>query len=183
MLNTNLNLKRLSSTSTHPDSLRVVVFSLAENPFSTQEDYLCALPVEAVVKAISCPPINWAVNSGIGMTDVGSENVTVVNLRQHFIRINSENYPAKNSLALANSEDFLILLKTPTNELCGIPVSKPPTLIDIPLSTIVPVPLSYREVAGLSWVSHMAILSDEEETKPLKIFLLGMSKIIEKLAS
>ena len=114
---------------------------------------------------------------------MGSENVTVVNLRQHFIRINSENYPAKNSLALANSEDFLILLKTPTNELCGIPVSKPPTLIDIPLSTIVPVPLSYREVAGLSWVSHMAILSDEEETKPLKIFLLGMSKIIEKLAS
>jgi purine-binding chemotaxis protein CheW len=183
MLNTNLNLKRLSSTSTNPDSLRIVVFSLSENAFSNQEDYLCALPVEAVFKAISCPPINWAVDSGIGMADLGAENVTVVNLRQHFLQATSASQEEKKSSPVANSDNFLILLRTATGELCGIPVSKPPTLTDIPVSTIVPVPLSYRELAGLSWASHMAMLSDKEKQKPLKIFLLGMSKVIEKAVS
>ena len=185
MLNTNLDLKRLSSTTTNPDSLRIVVFSLSENEnaFSEQEDYLCALPVEAVFKAISCPPINWAVDSGIGMTDLGAENVTVVNLRQHFLQATSASQEEIESSQVNKSDNFLILLKTTTNELCGIPVSQPPTLTDIPLSTIVPVPLSYREVAGLSWASHMAILSGKEEQKSLKIFLLGMSKIIEKVVS
>ena len=180
MLNPNLQLKRLSSTTTNPDTLRIVVFSLAGDSFSNQEDYLCALPVEAVVKAITCPPINWAANSGIGITDLGSENITVVNLRQQFVLANFESREERHSSTVANCDHFLILLKTSTDELCGIPISKPPTLTDIPLSTILPVPSSYREVSGLSWASHMAILSGKEEQNQLKIFLLGMSKIIDK---
>ena len=180
MLQTISQLKRLSSTSTNPDTLRIVVFTLAEEPLSPQSDYLFALPVEAVLKAITCPPINWVANSGIGMTDFGSQNVTVVDLRQQFICSNSSKEEAKNSDLVVNSQRFLILLKTQTKELCGIPVADPPTLTDIPLSTIRPVPLSYRQVAGLSWASHMTILSETQAKKPLKVFLLGMSKIIEK---
>lgn len=180
MLNTTLQLKRLSSTSTNPDNLRIIVFTLSQDPLSPQADYLFALPVEAVLKAIPCPPINWVVDSGIGITDFGSQNVTVVDLRQQFLLPNPERQEARNSDQVANSHRFLILLKTRTEELCGIPVAHPPTLTDIPLSTIRPVPLSYRQVAGLSLASHMAILSETPEKKPLKVFLLGMSKIIEK---
>lgn len=179
MLKTIPLLKRLSSTSTNSDTLRIVVFTLAEEPLSSGSDYLFAFPVEAVLKAITCPPINWVADSGIGMTDFGSQNITVVDLRQQFLLSNPENEDARNSDPVADSRRFLILLKTQTGELCGIPVADPPTLTDISLSTIRPVPLSYRQVAGLSWASHMAILSETPEKKPLKVFLLGMSKIIE----
>ena len=180
MLNTTPQLKRLSSTSTNPDILRIIVFSLSEEPFSAQADYLFAFPVESVLKAIICPPINWVADSGIGITNLGSQNLTVVDLRQQFFLANPEKPEERNSDQIANAHRFLILLKTRTEELCGIPVAHPPTLTDIPLSKIRPVPLSYRQVAGLSLASHMATLSETEEEKSLKVFLLGMSKIIEK---
>ncbi|MDJ0747138.1 MAG: hypothetical protein QNJ32_27870 [Xenococcaceae cyanobacterium MO_167.B27] len=178
MLKTDPQLKRLFSTNTHSDTLRIIVFTLAEQPLSTQSDYLFAFPVQAVLKAITCPPINWVADSGIGMTDFGSQNVTVVDLRQQFLFSNSKKQEARNSEPVAAPHRFLILLKTQTQELCGIPVADPPTLTDIPLSTIRTVPLSYRQVAGLSWATHMAILSETPEKKPVKVFLIGMSKII-----
>ena len=180
MLDTAPQLKRLSSTSTNPDTLRTIVFSLSEDTLSAQVDYLFALPVEAVLKAITCPPINWVVDSGIGITDLGSQNVTVVDLRQQFLFANPEKQEEGNYEQVADSHRFLILLKTRTEELCGISVANPPTLTDIPLSAIRPVPSSYRQVAGLGLASHMAVLSETQENKPLKVFLLGMSKIIEK---
>ena len=180
MLNTTLQIKRLSSNSSNPETLRIIVFTLSEEPSSAQADYLFALPVEAVLKAITCPPINWVVESGIGITDCGTQTVTVVDLRQQFLLPNPQRQEERNSSQVTNSHRFLILLKTRTEELYGIPVAHPPTLTDIPLSIIRPVPLSYRQVAGLSWASHMAILSETQEKKPLKVFLLGMSKIIEK---
>ncbi len=134
----------------------------------------------AVLKAITCPPINWVVDSGIGLTDFGAQTVTVVDLRQQFLMPNSERQEEQNYSPVTNSSRFLILLKTRTEELYGIPVAHPPTLTDIPLSTIRPVPLSYRQVAGLSWASHMAILSETQAKKPLKVFLLGMGQIIDK---
>jgi purine-binding chemotaxis protein CheW len=177
MLTNTFQLKRLSSTTNDPDSLRVVVFTLSEDTSSDSENYLFALPVEAVLKAVPCPPINWVVDSGVGMTDFGSQNVTVINLSQQFLLGNSNNYQPNNHIS--NSHRFLILLKTTTGELSGIPVVHPPTLTDIPLSTIRSIPLSYRQIAGLGLASHMAILSDTQDQKEIKVFLLGMDKMIE----
>ncbi len=182
MLNTTFQLKRLSSTSTSTDSLRIIVFTFSEKPLLAEADYLFALPVEAVLKAITCPPINWVVDSGIGITDYGSQNVTVVDLRQQFILSDPERQEEQNYSPVTNSYRFLILLKTRTEELYGIPVAHPPTLTDIPLSIIRPVPLSYRQVAGLSWASHMAILPETKENETLKVFLVGMEKIIDSAA-
>ncbi len=180
MFDTTIQLKRLSSTSTDSDTLRVIVFNLSIEPLSPQADYLFALPITAVLKAITCPPIKWVVESGIGITDVDSQNITVLDLRHHFFSSNPERKENSISDPMVNSDQFLILLKTRTEEMCGIPVAHPPILTDIPLSAIRPVPLSYREAAGLSLASHMAILSETEGKKPVKVFLLGMSKIIEQ---
>ncbi len=63
MLNTPFPFKRLSGAVSERDSLRVVVFAIA--------DYLFALPVGAVLKVMACPPISSTVESGIGMVDLG----------------------------------------------------------------------------------------------------------------
>ncbi len=180
MLNTTFQLQKLSHTTTNPDTLRVLVFSVSATSLSDHEDYLFALPVETVLKVISCPPINWAMDTGLGMTDLGSENVTTVDLSGQFFFRDSKKLEDASVSTVSNSHPFLILLKTRTEEQCGIPVAGLPILSDIPLSTIRPVSLSYRQVAKIDFASHMAILHPTEENKPIKIFLLGMSNIYMK---
>ncbi len=174
MLDTTLQLQKLSHTTTNPDSLRVLVFKVSAISLSDHEDYLFALPVEGVLKVISCPPITWAIGTGLGMTDLGSENVTTLDLSQQFHFQDSNKLEDAGVSTVSNGHRFLILLKTRTEEQCGIPVAEFPMLSDIPLSAIRPVSLSYRQVAKIDFVSHMAILPQTEEKKPIKIFLLGI---------
>ncbi|OUL36275.1 chemotaxis protein CheW [Nostoc sp. 106C] len=174
MLNTPFPFKRLSGTVTESDSLRVVVFAIA--------DYLFALPVGAVLKVIACPPISSTVESGIGMVDLGAQSITIVDLRQKLIPEIQSQQTHQVLSAVDTSGRFLLLTQTRTGELCGIPVDKPPALIDIPLSAVRPVPWSYRQVAELNFVSHMAVLSVAPNEEPLKVLLLGMNQILaEKL--
>lgn len=177
MLNTTFELQKLSHTTTNPDTLRVLVFSVSAMSLSDHEDYLFALPVEGVLKVISCPPINWAMGTGLGLTDLGSENVTTMDLHQQFFFRDPKKLEDARVSTVSNSHRFLILLKTRTEERYGIPVAGLPVLSDIPLSTIRPVSLSYRQVAKIDFASHMAILSDTENKKSIKIFLLGMINI------
>ncbi|MBD2451525.1 chemotaxis protein CheW [Nostoc sp. FACHB-152] len=170
MLNTPFPFKRLSGAVSESDSLRVVVFAIA--------DYLFALPVGAVLKVIACPPISSTVESGIGMVDLGAQTITIVDLRQKLIPQVQTQQTQQVLSAVETSGRFLLLTQTRTGELCGIPVDKPPALIDIPLSTVRPVPWSYRQVADLSCVSHMAVLSIAPNEEPLKVLLFGMNQIL-----
>ncbi|MBN4002804.1 chemotaxis protein CheW [Nostoc sp. LPT] len=171
MLNTPFPFKRLSGAVSERDSLRVLVFAIA--------DYLFALPVGAVLKVMACPPISSStVESGIGMVDLGTQTITIVDLRQKFIPQVQAQQAHQVLSAVDTSGRFLLLTQTRTGEICGIPVDKPPALIDIPLSAVRPVPWSYRQVAELSCVSHMAVLSVAPNEEPLKVLLLGMSQIL-----
>ncbi|WP_138500621.1 chemotaxis protein CheW [Nostoc sp. PA-18-2419] len=170
MLNTPFPFKRLSGTVSEHDSLRVVVFAIA--------DYLFALPVGAVLKVIACPPISSTVESGIGMVDLGTQTITIVDLRQKLIPQVQAQQAHQVLYAVDTSARFLLLTQTRTGEICGIPADKPPALIDIPLSAVRPVPWSYRQVAELNFISHMAVLSLTPNEEPLKVLLLGMSQIL-----
>lgn len=167
MLNNTRPLQRLSDNTTiNQEGVRVIVFAIRE--------YMFALPIEAVLKIVPCPPLNSPIKNGIGMVDWEAQTVTIIDLYQKFVN---------SALKESESESlfdprFLILTKTDREELCGFVIEKSPTLIDIPLNDIRSVPLSYRQVAELSFVSHMAILSNIESEKPFKVFLLGMSQII-----
>ncbi|MEH2289255.1 chemotaxis protein CheW [Nostoc sp.] len=170
MLNTPFPFKRLSGTVNERDSLRVVVFAIA--------DYLFALPVGAVLKVIACPPISSTVEGGIGMVDLGTQTIAIVDLRQKLIPQVEAQQAHQVFSGDETSGRFLLLTQTRTGDICGIPVDKPPALIDIPLSAVRPVPWSYRQVAKLSCVSHMAVLSVAPNEEPLKVLLLGMSQIL-----
>ncbi len=173
MITTLLPFERLSEkTVQEKDSLRVMVFSVME--------YFFALPIGAILRIIPCPPFTTEDN-GIGMIDLGSQTVTIIDLRYKFIKKATDN-PIE-TISMVNSNlNFLIMFQTQVGELCGIPVAKAPVLTDIALKNIRPVPLSYRQISELSFVNHMAVIPKKEKQESLKIFCLGTNEILaEKL--
>lgn len=163
-------LKRLSSASNSEDSLRVIVFPVS--------NYLFALPVGAVIKIINSPPLTNKFENGIGMVNLGSQTYTVLDLSHNFLENSSEKI-VTNTDNFANKQiDLLILIQTKNDENCAIKIARSPVLMDIPLTTIRPIPSSYRQVANLNFVTHMAVLSSEEEEKEtVNVFLLATNEI------
>jgi chemotaxis signal transduction protein len=158
--------KRLSSVSDDDDTLRTVVFSLADMENTTISQYIFALPVEAVDRAIVYPSERAVLRDGIGMMNFGDRSLTIVDLRQKFTTIEPQQ----------DSSKFLILFHTLAGELCGLPVKDAPVLLDIAPDTIRSIPLAYREVNQLSFVSHMAIVPQENGLEPLQILILGLDR-------
>jgi chemotaxis signal transduction protein len=171
MLTPSLLPKRLSSIDDDSDNIRTVVFSLADIEQTSMAHYLFALPVEAVEKAIVYPEHRATLRDGIGMIDLGDKTLTIVDLRQKFAKIDREHDTSK----------FLILFHTQAGELCGLPIQEAPVLLDIAPDTIRSIPLAYREVNQLSFVSHMAIVPQENGLEPLQILLLGFDRSLSKL--
>jgi chemotaxis signal transduction protein len=158
--------KRLSSVSDDDDTLRTVVFSLADMENTSISQYIFALPVEAVDRAIVYPSERAILRDGIGMINLGTQTLTIVDLRQKFTTIDPQQ----------DSSKFLILFHTQAGELCGLPVKEAPVLLDIAPDTIRSIPLAYREVNQLSFVSHMAIVPQENGLEPLQILILGLDR-------
>ena len=161
----------LSNRSTEK-ALRAIVFNVSE--------YVFAMPIGAVDKIVVSPPIINNMERGIGIVNLGSQTITVLDLRYKFDRNFSEQSISPSSCR------FLILTKIKNGEICGILVCSPPFLTDIPLSSIQPIPNSYREVMGLDLTSYMAILprkiaqqADEKDSQ--NIFILGMEQILVDL--
>jgi chemotaxis signal transduction protein len=162
--------KRLSSLNDDTDTIRMVVFSLADIEQTAMSQYLFALPVEAVEKAVVYPTDRAILKDGIGMINFGSQNLTIVDLRQKFTTIDPQQ----------DSSKFLILFHTQAGELCGLPAKTAPELLDIEPEMIREIPLAYREVNHLSFVSHMAIIPQANGVEPMQILLLGLDRSIVK---
>lgn len=162
-----LTFKPLSGTNNSKDSVRVIVFPVL--------DYLFALSVCAINKIIPGPPVNLNFKDGTGTIDLAEQTITIVDLSYKLIGQEISQVEASQS-----QNCFFILIQTITGEPCGVFIQQPPLLIEIPLKNIRPVPLSYGQIGKLNFVSHMAILPQEEAKKPLKIFLVGMNQIIAR---
>jgi chemotaxis signal transduction protein len=174
MLTSSLLPKRLSgNTDDDDDSIRTIVFSLADIEQTSMAQYLFAMPVEAVDKAIVYPTDRAMLKDGIGMINLGEQTLTIVDLRHKFTSIDPQQ----------DSSKFLILFHTQSGELCGLPVQDAPVLLDIAPTTIRSIPLAYREVNQLSFVSHMAIVPQEDGAEPLQILLLGLNQPQAQLSS
>ena len=166
MLTPSLLPQRLSSVNDDTDTIRTVVFSLADIEDTSMAKYLFAFPVAAVEKAIVYPADRPTLKDGIGMMNLGDQTLTIVDLRQKFTTIAPDR----------DSSKFLILFHTQSGEFCGLPIQDAPVLLDIDSATIRSIPLAYREVNQLSFVSHMAIVPQENAPEPLQILLLGLNQ-------
>jgi chemotaxis signal transduction protein len=165
MLTTQLP-KRLSSLDDDSDTIRTIVFALADIEATSMSKYLFALPVEAVEKAIVYPADRAILKDGIGMINLGEKTLTIVDLRQKFATIDPQQDTSK----------FLILFHTQAGELCGLPIKSAPELFDISPEHIRAIPLAYREANQLNFVSQMAIVPQADGLEPLQILLLGIGR-------
>lgn len=164
MLNITSPLNRLSNSGTITQAtLRAIVFPIY--------NYLFALPIQAVFKIITCPPIESPIENCIGLVEWEGQAITIVDLQQKLVSSSFES-----TTTIDREHRFLILTETKNGELCGFLTAQSPTLIDIPLDDIHSVPSSYREVAELGFVSHIAILPNKETQKTFKVFLLALPK-------
>ena len=170
MLNPALLLTRLSSVNDDRETVRTIVFALADIEDTSMSEYLFALPVEAVARAIVYPSHKTILKDGIGMINIGDQTITIVDLRQKFTEIDPKTDTSK----------FLILFNTQSGEICGLPVKDAPVLIDLPFDKIRPLPPAYRQVNQLNFASHLAIVPQGEDLEPLQILLLGMERSISQ---
>ena len=165
MLSSYFPPKQQSSLSSDVELLRVLAFEMG--------DYVFALPISLIFKAIDCPPITKSHDSDLGIAEFEGQTVIVVNLAQKLSTQNSTNEPWQ--------KRFLILTQTRQGELCGIPIDRPPALIEIPKKDIQPLPLSARQIKALSIATHVVTLYKSDPSvnflmgkEEVKIFLIGI---------
>ncbi len=166
-----LPFHKLSHRS-NEEALRAVIFNVCDRVF--------AIPVGAVQKIVVCPPITNKIQQGIGLVNIDSQPVTIVDLGYQL----NPNY--SRSIDANNLDRFLILVRTQSQENCAIVTDSSPLLTDIPLANIQPVPPSYYQIMQLNFASHMALMPSltpekSQEQNSTNIFILGMEKILLSL--
>ena len=142
------------------ESVRVITFTIANQ--------MLALPMNTIVKVVSCPPQMVSSTNSIELFHFGQRAITVLNLHKHFAQ----------SLEVASGK-FLVVTHLKQKELYAFLVDTPPDLIDLPVSTIRQIPESYRHGHALSIASCVAVLSHEEGSA--SIFIIEIEQAIRAL--
>jgi purine-binding chemotaxis protein CheW len=140
---------------------KFIVFKIA--------DYHLALPMSDVIKVVNCSP----------MVSNGLQKMGVIQLGHHMIRVVDlhEQLSSGGSDHLPNDPPFLVIIRGSGGELCGIPVEKPPNLVELPLEMMRSFPKSDQyDKPALNLVSHAAVVSQENVTTT--IFLLDVKQVL-----
>jgi chemotaxis signal transduction protein len=150
------------SPASSPDwsqpSVRVITFAIANQ--------ILALPMNAIVKVVSCPPQMVNSTEGIALFHFGQRAITVLNLHKHFSQ----------SLQVAGGK-FLVITQL-KQELYAFLVDTPPDLVDLPASSIRQLPDSYRHGHALSIASCVAVLPEAEGGA---VFIIEVEQAIRAL--
>lgn len=152
----------VSITTKISDSLlKVVVFTIGK--------LTLALPVAQVKKVIRK---NTTYSSGlthVHLAHIGKQEVTVIDLHQKIFKVSSNK--------LNNEKEYLIITKSLIDEPLGIVVTETPILIDIPLAQIRTIPNTYRHADTLGIASHVAVISQENQSSQT-IFILDLERLV-----
>lgn len=124
---------------------KFAVFSVA--------DYRFALPITTILKIVNCPPLNQGGTVGLGLVQLGSHTIRLLNLYREF-GCSPKEPPEEVS--------FLIVVRSPQKELWGITLDMPPDLVELPPTTFRPVSLEMPFNHKTNWISHMAMVSDHK---------------------
>jgi chemotaxis signal transduction protein len=144
----------LESSDISQDSVRMITFTIA--------DHLLALPMNAVIKVVSCPPQIAKSSNSIELFHFGNYSITVLNLHSHF------------SNTAVSSDKFLIVTQQKQQELYALLVDTPPDLVNFPVTTIRQLPELYQQGYALRIASCVVVLPQDEGVS--SIFVIDMEK-------
>ncbi|MBD1865864.1 chemotaxis protein CheW [Leptolyngbya sp. FACHB-541] len=144
----------------HDDSKleKLIVFAIA--------NYDLALPIDQVLRVINYPLDTSKSLEKIGLIQCGRHTIRAVNLSQQLQLETPDAQPLP----------FLMLVRGIDQELCGIPVSAPPDVIEISIEALQPLEWTSTTSPLLKVVSHTAVVKQTDET--LSILLLDLYQVL-----
>jgi chemotaxis signal transduction protein len=145
----------------HDDSEleKLIIFAIA--------NYHLALPIDQVLRVINYPADTSESLEKIGLIQCGRHTIRVVDLYQQF-----QLETTRSALPLP----FLMLIRGLNQELCGVPVSAPPDVIEIPVEALQQLEWTSTTSPLLKSVSHTAVVKQADET--LSILLLDLYRVL-----
>ncbi|MBD1995049.1 chemotaxis protein CheW [Leptolyngbya sp. FACHB-541] len=148
--------------------IRTIAFSIGSLKLALRIEAVYKVLKQTPIYGTECNPSSNGDRNSIGIAHVGDREVTVLDLQQRLFHRDR-----RSETSLDNR--YLVIAQTEAGKLCGIPVEAVPTLMEVPLSTIRPLPDSYRHAANLEIVSHVAVLPQAESS--LTLFLLDANQL------
>ena len=143
------------STPTQSDAVvKLLVFEIGK--------LTLALPILQVQKVVRQNEVHGSGLSHINLTHLPEGDLAIVDLHQKIFGT---------SLTQSDTGYFIITTNT-IGEPLGIVVSKPPSLIDVPMNQIRLLPDTYRRSDTLKIASHVTILAPAET--PTTVFILDL---------
>jgi purine-binding chemotaxis protein CheW len=139
---------------------RLIVFQVSKNLF--------ALPIEDVLKVVNYPATDSSGLREMGLIQLGRYTIRVIDLQQQF--------NSKGISQSFNHSPFLMIMRSPWGELCGILVDEPPNLVELPREMLRSVPQSEYQSGVLKLVSHTAVVPQKNGTTT--IFLLDIKRVL-----
>lgn len=132
--------------------------------------YWFALPMASVLKIVNCPPADQGGIVDLGMVQLGSHTIQLLDLHRTFGLGRNAIRPTPTL--------FLLVLRNAQNELWGIALDAPPDLIDLPNTAVQSASTDARFTPKKPWISHIAILSEQDITRTL--LLLDLQAIFQR---
>lgn len=125
-----------------------------------------AIRLDDVIKVIPTPEIFRSGDKTLGLANFEDKELLVVDLSHEIFGSSSTN-PGR----------YLVVMQGDRQEFFGVPVPGLPTMKDVAVSAVRPIPSDYRDRDALGIASHMVQVQSGEETQTA--FLLSTAKLIE----
>jgi chemotaxis signal transduction protein len=124
-----------------------------------------AIPLPLIAKVIKTPMVLKSGNKWMGVAQADQDSLLVLDL-YHKIYGQENPQPAQH----------LVILKTPDRHV-GIPVVNLPSMMDIAVADLRPLPADYRDRDTLGIASHL--IAAKPGTQAETVFLLDMDRILQ----
>jgi len=156
-----MNTQTVNPSST--TSLRVVAFPVGQLTLS--------VPIQSVYRVLSHVPLYGSDERGVGIAHLEDYELTVFDLEYKI-------FTHKQQEPIQAPEGSHIVVVQSHQEVLGLLVKQPPTLMTLPRDQIRVLPSSYRKADSLSFCSHVAVVEQQEES--VTIFLLDVDRLIPR---
>jgi chemotaxis signal transduction protein len=138
-------------------TLKILTFSL--------NDLFLAVTLDGVKKVIPVPAIAKSGNKLLGIAKFEDREIIVVDLHQKIL-----------DTTASVTAKYLIVIQSESQALYGIPVVAMPEMLEVPLSTIHPIPDDYRNHDTLGIADRVTQISTMPGT--LTIFILSSTSVV-----
>ena len=153
-------LSSIPTSEVKSKTIKLVVFKIG--------NLNVALHIDSVQKIINYATIYSSGLNHFGVVNIGKQEITVIDLHKRLF-----NQP---QIRKSEKAGYLILVKNSIDELFGISIHKTPNLLDVPLTSIRAIPLSYRHADTLKIASHVTVVP--QENGELTIFILEPDELV-----